>query len=289
MLRNLLFGILLATLALSCQDPGEIITVPDNTAPPDVTVSEVIKENYVNKLYISLLGRKPESSELVQGMATLAQDNASTANRAELMDDIFTNPGFGERMYDVARTEMLNNLDTAQISLQIYFLTVLLDSPAYEPFYDLIIQETTKLQELKDTPYDLIDGTIGRIEMHKRCVNNLFYDEINMGSQNFVLAMFEYFFNRYPTEVEERDAIAMVDGFTTLMFGKEGHSKTDFIQLFFASDDYFEGQVINVYRDFLFREPTSQEMGLHTTSYKQALDYQELLKAILTTDEYLGI
>ena len=58
------------------------------------------------------------------------------------------------------------------------------------------------------------------------------------------------FLSRYPTEDEEKRSIEMVDGFGTVIFGKEGSSKGDFITLFFDSDDYLEGQVSEIYSDF---------------------------------------
>lgn len=279
----------LSLVLFACQPEQKIILVPDNTAPPDYSVPQALKENYVNKLYITLLGRKPTAAEFQAGLGILEADNVSEESRENLMGVILSSPNFYQRMYDIARVEILNNLDTVEITFQIAVFKDLLKEPVYAPFYDYIQFEINRLQSLKNVPVQLLNGQIGRVEMHRRFVNNSFYDEINMGTQNFVLSMFEYFLNRYPSDAEEAACIAMVDGVDVIVFGREGHDKQDFIDIFFDSDNYYEGQVNDVYRDFLFRLPNSIEMSQATIAYKTHKDYKKLLISILTTDEFLGI
>ena len=281
--------VLLACSFIACQPEPELVLVPDNTAPPDLSVAEVIKENYVNKLYITLLGRKPSPSESLGGVAILSLDNSSMESRETLINSVLQNPEYAQRTFDIARSELLLNVDTSEISLRILIYTDLLTQPEYEPFYDLLVMEIGRLQALKDVPGGLLNGTISRIEMHRRMIDNNIYDEINMGSQNFVLSVFESFLGRYPTDDELARSIAMVDGLYTVLFGKEGESKDDFIGIFMDSDDYYEGEVINIFRDFLFRSPNSQEMAIHTIAYRQHQDFHQLLVSILSSDEYLGI
>lgn len=290
MSRLLIFPVILwVSLLCSCQPDPDIIIVPDNTAPPDPGISQVVKENYVNKLYISLLGRKPTETEFQAGLDVLALNNVSVENREALLEIIFSQEDYFRRMYEVARIEMLNNLDTADITFQITLFNALFSDPNYEPFYFLIQQEIDKLQDLKDAPDLLVSQQIDRKELHRRMAFNYFYDQINMGSQNFVLAMFEYFLGRYPSVAEEEAGITMVDGLNTIIFGKEGDTKEDFVEIFLSSDNYYEGAVIDIYEDFLFRKPTSVEMSTGTLVYRTNNDYAELLKSVLTTDEYLGL
>ncbi|MEL6649212.1 MAG: hypothetical protein AAFQ87_00260 [Bacteroidota bacterium] len=284
-----LFCALGLALMLSCQPEGQLVIVPDNTAPPDLSVPEVLKENYVNKLYITLLGRKPTEIEAFAAMTKLDQGEVSAEARQEVIDQIVGESEYLQRAYDIARAELLLNLDTFDITLTINAYETFLDSPAFEPFYSLIEYEIGLLRDLKEVPEALLNGSIGRIEMQRRMVNNSFYDEINMGSQNFVLSMFEHFLGRYPTDAELANSVAMVDGSTVVVFGAEGYDKEDFIDLFFDSDDFYEGQVVKIYEDFMFRAPSSQEMGQQTVAYRQDQNYENLLKRILSTDEYLGL
>ncbi|MEM7367935.1 MAG: hypothetical protein AAF587_04995 [Bacteroidota bacterium] len=288
---NRLFIFLLIPLVfLACSQPeGELIIVPDNIPPPDLSVPEVVKDNYVNKLFISLLGRKPSALELNGARAFLDKDNAAPEDRKALVADILDQREFSQRTFDIARVEILNNLDTADITENIFIFNLLKEDPQYADFIDLIDFEIGRLVALKRSPEDLESGQISRIDMHRRCVDNSFYDEINMGTQNFVLAMFEYFLDRYPTEAEEQNAILMIDGFNSVLFGVEGKSKEDYLDIFFGSDDYFEGQVVDIYQDFMFRSPHSLEMSTATIDYQQSRNYRSLLTDILTTDEYLGL
>ncbi|MEL6135605.1 MAG: hypothetical protein AAFR59_19775, partial [Bacteroidota bacterium] len=161
--------------------------------------------------------------------------------------------------------------------------------PRYADFIDLIEYEQQRLLRLKQIPFSLPTNLINRVEMHRRCVDNSIYDDINMGTQNFVLSLFEAFLGRYPTVAEETAASQMVDGVNTIFFGEEGDSKTEMIEIFFASDNYYEGAVLEIYEDFLFRSPNSIEMSEATKRYRLSGDYEALLQEILSTDAYMGL
>ncbi|MEO0583548.1 MAG: hypothetical protein AAF135_15090 [Bacteroidota bacterium] len=284
--------LVLTMIFVACQrDPQdlEIIVIEDNTAPPDLNVPLVIKQNYINKLYISLLGRKPTFVENEAALATLDGDNASISTRKNLIAQVQSEIAYYERQYEIARVEILNNLDTADITTQISIYQSLKQDPRYADFIELIEYEQQRLIRLKQVPNALPSKLINRIEMHRRCADNSIYDEINMGTQNFVLSLFETFLGRYPTVAEEAAASQMVDGINTIFFGEEGDSKTEMIEIFFDSDNYYEGAVLEIYEDFLFRSPNSVEMSEATKLYRLSGDYEELLQEILSSDEYMGL
>ncbi|MEL6628950.1 MAG: hypothetical protein AAFQ83_04150 [Bacteroidota bacterium] len=290
-LLSLSFLVLTMIFAACQRDPQglEIIVIEDNTAPPGLNVPLVIKQNYINKLYISLLGRKPTSVENEAALATLDGDNASTSMRKNLIAQVQSETAYYERQYEIARVDILSNLDTADITTQINIYQSLKQDPRYADFIDLIEYEQQRLIRLKQVPYALPAKLINRIEMHRRCADNSIYDEINMGTQNFVLSLFETFLGRYPTVAEEAAASQMVDGINTIFFGEEGDSKTEMIEIFFDSDNYYEGAVLEIYEDFLFRSPNSVEMSEATKLYRLSGDYEELIQEILSSDEYMGL
>lgn len=289
MKRPFLLGFLIVFIVFaSCKKDKEIL-VDGNTAPPDGTISNVIKENYVNKTYISLLGRKPVASELSAGLTVLNQNNLSPANRIQFLDDVLSKPGYNQRLYDIAVADLLNNLDTAQVSQMIYVFGLLLTDPQYQQQWPQIQAEKTKLELLKSSVADLEAGTLDVIGLHQRCINNYFYDQLNMGTENFVVSMFQHFLYRYPTQNELDEGKKIVDGFSGVLFLQTGNNKNDFIQIFFGSTNYFEGQVRDLYKRYLFREPTSTESAEQAADYKSLKDYQELQKFILSTNEYVGI
>ena len=288
MARVLGFALLFSALLFSCQKDKDIL-VSGNTSPQDATIPNVVKENYVNKSYISVLGRKPTATELSSGTTLLNQHNLSVADRNQLLDTILAKPGYNQRQYDISIATLLNNLDTAQITQDILLFTYLLTQPQYASQYAQIQIELTRIKSLKASLADLNSGTINEIGLQKRCVDNYFYDQINMGSDNFVVSLFQHFLYRYPTTDEQTQSKQIVDGFEGVVFLQIGHTKGDFINIFFGCDNYFEGQVRDLYLKYLFREPTSVEMSTAAKTYKNSLNYKTLQKDILSTNEYAGI
>ncbi len=287
-MKRILFFLIICSALYSCKKDKEII-IDGNTAPPDATIPNVVKENYVNKAYISLLGRKPSDTELSSGENILNQHNLSSVDRSQMLDTILAKPGYNQRLYDICITTYLNSMDTAQITQNIQLFGYLLTQPQYQSQWAQIQIEQTKLIKLKSSVADLNAGTLDEIGLQKRATNNYFYDQINMGTENFVNSMFQHFFYRYPTDDELAHSKNMVDGFSDVVFLQTGTTKDDFITIFFGTNNYFEGQVRDLYLRFLFREPTSVESSAAASTYKTSLNYKQLQKNILSTNEYIGI
>ncbi|MBK5284169.1 MAG: hypothetical protein JJE25_02110 [Bacteroidia bacterium] len=280
----------------SCKKYEEVV-VENNFAPEDQTVDsetrKIIIENYVNKVYISTLGREPDSLEKVFGINLITSNNISMSSRNQLLDSVFIKPDFKDKFYERARLELLQGLDTAEITQNINTIElVILPSIANTPdsiFIDYYLTERDRLVEMKEIPDSLHAGVISYVEVHRRCVNNMFYDQLNMGAFNFVVSLFQHFLDRYPTTNEQNSGAAMVNGSSAVLFLVTGQSKNDLLDIFFASDDYYEGQVRSLYRRYLYREPTTIEMSNGTLLYLITGDYIQLQKSILTKNEYIGI
>lgn len=291
-MKKFIAAFLFPLLLFSCKKDKEIenieVITSGNAAPPDRTIPNVIKENYANKAYISILGRKPTAAELSQAKSILDKNNLSPSNRNEMLDVILSKPGYAQRLYDLSLTDLLNNLDTAQITQFIDVFTVLLTDTSYSSAWTQIQEEKTKLENLKSASVALETGTINFMGLQRRCVNNYFYDQLNMGTENFVVSMFQHFLYRYPTEQELAQGKLMVDGFEGILFFKSGKSKENFLDIFFSSDGYFEGQVRDLYSKYMFREPNSSESSSKAIGYKNSSDYKALQKEILATDEYVN-
>lgn len=272
----------------ACKKTEEVI-VPDNTAPPDTTVSDIVVQNYVNKAYISVLGRKPTDAEKEEGITILEENNLAMVDREEFIDLVLNGEEYNEQLIKVASNDILNSFDTAAVSQQIAIFQILLQDPQYASVVDILQYEIDRLVELNASLHDLNNGTLTVSGMHKRLVNNNFYDQLNMGTENFVRATFEHFLFRYPTLAELESAKVMVDGFNSVVFLEEGDSKDDFMDIFFASKSYYEGQVRYLFLKYLFREPNSEELSAYANQYKYSGNYKLLQKTILTFDEYVGL
>ena len=266
------------------------IIIQDNTAPPDSTISTLILENYVAKCYISLLGRDPSDTEEQTAIQLLRQNNLSIASRKQMIDVILSDIEYRDKILEYNSIKLLNApFDTIEIQTQLFIYNNLVNDPEYAPFLDIIQAIIDNLETLESTPDDFRNGIIRMQEMHRRLVTNDIYDQINMGSFNFVLSMYNHFLFRDPTGEEHDAGISMVDGFNAVIFYETGNSKTQFIDIFLNSDDYFEGQVRELYFRYLFREPTSEEQSYHAVRYRDSGDFDRLQKDILSTDEFAGL
>ena len=270
----------------SCSDEE---VIPDNAAPPDQTIENVTISNYVNRVYVSVLGREASESEKNTGYNLLRQNNLSNTSRSQFLDQVFSSGNYLPHLYDFARTELLNNLDTAQITFYLYLFNLDLQDTAYQLYWSVFIYEIERLDSLQRVPADLANNLLDITHLHKRCANNYFYDQINMGTENFVISCFQHFLNRYPTTNELSEGKKMVDGAPAILFLESGQSKTEFLNIFFASRDYQEGLAINLYKRYLLRNPTSIEMGNAVQSFSTTHDYVQMQKDILSTNEYIGI
>lgn len=290
MIKKHIFIIAILSIAVfSCKKEAELIEIPGNQPPPDNTISSVVKESYINKVYISVLGREPEASELSSGLNKINQHNLSMADREAFLDEVFTKPEYYQKLYETTSIKFLNSFDTSAITEQLYVLNFLLTDSSYASIYDLIHMEIDRLEDLRDVPVDLNNGTLTMAGMHRRMINNYFYDQINMGTENFVVSTFQHFMDRYPTSNELEQGKNMVDGLNAIIFLTQGNTKDNYMDIILGTNNYFEGQVSELYLRYLFRQPTSAEMVQYTAQYKASLDYIELQKTILSTDEYVGI
>lgn len=263
--------------------------ISGNTPPPDNTLPTGLKANFINKSYIGLLGREPSTDEYNEAINLLNTSNFSENARSQVISSILENDEFYTRQFEIANNEMLTGLDTFEVNDVINTFSFLLTQPQYEPFYEQLQFELDRLEEYKSIPSRLASGQLTIQGMHRICANNYFFDQINMGSLNFVIAMYQLFLLRNPTEFEKTEGVKIVDGFTGVLFLQEAASKDEFLNIFLNSTDYAEGQIKQMYNRFLFRAPNTEESVYYTQMLKQNLDFKNVIVNLLKTDEYAGI
>jgi len=263
--------------------------VSGNQVLPDSTIDRVVIENYVNKVYISALGREPDSVEFNAGLNLLLSQNLSMGSRDQFLDNVLAHQEFKDKFLERERINLLQGLDTAEITQRILIYQLLLTDTSYMLFWNDIQMEINRLDEMKEIPDSLAANVISYKEAQRRYIDNSFYDELNMGSFNFVVSLFQHFLNRYPTQNEINAGVNMVNGISSVIFLTAGQSKRDFENIFFNSTDFYEGEVRGLYQQYLFRTPTSIEMTDGTLLYMQSNNYINLQKSILSKNEFIGI
>lgn len=281
MWRLLLIGMIL----LSGCTKYQVLETGNYDPNADNTITKEAKVNYINRLYITLLGFKPDSAQQADALAQLNSDPTDVDVRKVLVENMMSYDAYFLKVWEDARSEVLEGVDTATIRNEydqaVYnYQNTSGNSQAYWK------EQVDRLSALLNIPDELKSGMINMQELHTRAVNNPIYDNINMGTENFVVSVFQNFFFRYPTIAELDEGKHMVDGKQGVLFLQGGSSKSDFLQIIFTSTAYFEGQIVNLHKRYLFREPQSLELSTFTQAYQQHNDYQRIQTEILASDEY---
>jgi hypothetical protein len=288
MIRNYSLALFIGLLFLSCNKTEEKI-IGDNNPPADNTIPASLRINFINKIYISLLGREPETLEFNDADLSLRNSNFSIASRKTIVQEILDQDGFLDREFEIYRNDLLSGLDTAEVSELIATFEFLLTSSTYESQWPQIEIEKARLISFRNIGSELKNGTISLIEMQRRCVDNYYFDQLNMGSLNFVIACFQSLLLRNPTEFEKSEGVKMVDGFNGILFLQTGESKTQFQQIFFQSDNYYAGQIKLNFLRFMLRLPNSEEEVYFSSRLKSEGNINTVLIDLLSSDEYAGI
>jgi hypothetical protein len=147
--------------------------------------------------------------------------------------------------------------------------------------------EVAKYQRVKAIPFELRSGVIDIRTAYARLLNNGVYDQINMNSFNFVRASFNDLFGRYPTQNEFDNSFAMVDANESrLVLGQPGQNKGDFINILVNSTEFKEGLIRWAYKTFMARDATTAEVNALMQDFNTTLNFPNMQKEILKTDEY---
>jgi hypothetical protein len=149
--------------------------------------------------------------------------------------------------------------------------------------------EAYKMTLVRDASYNYHRGLISISEFKSRMANNYVYDQINMGVTNFVIACFENYLKRLPTDLELGNSETMVNGQSARIFMRDGSSKGDFLNIITNIAGFYEGIVIDTYRHLLIRNPNSFEMGNYTQQLSNgSKSIKDLQRLICASEEYAG-
>ena len=285
-MRNLLF--LFFILIISSCTKFEDVIVDGNTHPNDPTIENTTIDNYINKLYISTIGREPTTIEFDADFETLREANLSQQSREIVIASILSKTEYHNNLFKLESANILNGVDTNMINERVYIYNFLLTTVSgFDSIY--VVYELERMLTFQQALPELNAEIITNTELYKRMVNNNFFDEINMGTENFVIAMFQHFLLRYPTQAEVENASDMVNDGNATVFFETGNGKDDFINIFFASDEYYTGQTNILFNRYLFRNPTSEESVNYSLDYINTGDYKLLQKRVLSNNEFIGL
>lgn len=290
-----------AALLAGCKK--EEIVFEDNDVPPYSGVSTVILNNYVNRLFIDIIGREPLNTEMAEEVTRLRQGELSAEVRGELVDKLMLSTEFIEgdssyrqayciKLYENLKARFVEGASEGLLQQEygMWRGNAILDSLNGDMTgYVLKMLQANRLEALMKSRLQWQNGLIAIDEMVRRMMFNAIYDEINMNAFNFVNASFDDLFFRFPTTPEFESAYTVVEfNEPALIFGTVAQNKAEYLQAMTHTGEFFEGMVIWVYQSLVSRSPASHEVYSLALPFRQTLDIGTVQRNILISDEYAG-
>ena len=292
-------SLVLLVTVIGCKKDPELI--PDNDAPYYSEVSDVLIENYINRVYIDQIGREPFNTEMASELQTLKAAELSFEAREAMILKLQTNtdfiPGDGSykqayfyRLYEQGKARFMEADSNAEIGEVMGPIAggILPDSlnGNWEGVAERRLQ-LAKLQAVLDSEEAYFNGEIEMSDMCAAMLNNAVYDEINMNTFNFVNASFDNTFFRFPTDAEFYAGFNMIEyNQPGSLLGKSGQNKSEYVDILVESREFYEGLIVWSYQILLAREPSTAETNQLMIDFWVDHDLQKVQKAIMITDEY---
>jgi len=279
----------------------ETIIIPNNNAPNYDEIPTILLENYVNRLYIDLIGREPLDEEMNLDVQFLRDNNVTIESRDTLISklqfdttyvegDISYKNAYFHRLYEMVKVRMIEGASNAYIEneMGIFLFFYEVDSLAGNLIgaHNNLINYY-RLKDVIDSESMLYNNFIDIKEMHRRMLNNAIYDQINMNTFNFVNAAFDNLLFRYPTQNEFNCSYSMIeDEIPQIVLGFSGSNKDDLINIICNSREFYEGIIHWSYLTLLARVPSTIETDYLMNDFYITCDFHKLQRYIMKTDEY---
>lgn len=283
-----------------CKKDKEIV-VPGNNAPYYDDVPKVVLQNYINRLFIDLIGREALDTEMELEESNLRANGISIASREQLIIKLQTDNTFivGDssykyayynRFYELCKARVLeaasNDLIAEEAGIASYAAT--LDSLNGDSLlFELSKQRMNNLLMVMACENDYRMDSIEIKDVFARMLHNGVYDQINMNTFNFLNASFNDLFFRFPTNNEFNAGYNMVEYNTAdILFGKSASNKGEYLQILVNSEEFYEGIIHWMYKNLLAREPSTQETYNLMQTFFNDHDVQKVQLHIMKSDEY---
>ncbi|MFN5620845.1 MAG: hypothetical protein ACK478_06055 [Flavobacteriales bacterium] len=269
----------------------------DNPIPPNPTVSTLLVEQYVNRCFVDLLGRGATGEELAQFVSALESDNFSITSRKSFISNLQNGDDFKQqylnKVYVDMKARYLDGLNEDEIQQEANFwLTQALQAQVLGDAlaYNVLMQEHSKIMSLLNMALYWENTSIDYATNAKSMMFNSLYDDLNMGTFNFVHATFDQNFYRYPTDEEYNQLYAPIEyNGPGIFFQQNVTNKSEMLDIMVNSTEFKEGLVRWFYRSYFIREPDAEERTEGMAFWTTHNDFNGFIQHILSDDEYAGI
>ena len=299
-IKTMSWGFFLSLLMYSCTKT-ENIDLSNNKLPKYKSISTLRIENYVQRMFIDLLGRESTNQERDSFTAQLKRANLHDTCRRRLVRTLLYDTSyhigdssyrhaFAQRIYDLSKARFLEGASDPSIAQFVGNLDFAIaiarlegDSTRVYLYYDY----RKKYFDVLNSRILFKKNRIDYRQMTAAMINNPIYDGINMNSFNFVNAAFDNTLSRKPTVDEFNRSFDIIDkNLSRTLFGRWATNKNEFCEVLTESDAFHEGQIRWFYYVMIQREPTTAEVSNLFFSFVQSHRIEEILEILLITDEY---
>lgn len=301
---NILFRFVFFAMLLAFQvacNQSESIVVPDNKIPDYKGVSTLRVENYVQRLFIDLLGREATDIERIsftnQLKSAELHDSCRLRLARVLMFDTTYHQGdssyrhaFSQRVYDISKARFLEGASDPSIAQFIGNLN-------FAILVSRLNGDSVGVYRCLDARKKYFDILNSRFEFRKQLsdyrkmcavmMNNTIYDDINMNSFNFVNAVFDNCLLRKPTKDEFSRSYAIIEKNTpSQIFNQVAGNKAEFCDAVTKSDAFHEAQIRWFYFVLIQRDASTAEVSALFHPFFQNHAIETIIENVVITDEY---
>ncbi|MFT5018736.1 MAG: hypothetical protein ACI9CU_000107 [Polaribacter sp.] len=299
MKRSILYLVSVALFLSACKKDPDL--VPDNQAPYYSEVSDLLIENYIQRVYIDQIGREPFDAEMNSERLTLKAADLSFESREAMIVKLQSNTNFIEgdisykhayynRLYEQGKARFMEAASNAEIQEEIGPIASGIANDSLNGNWEGVAERyflLDKLYAVVDSEEKYMNGEVEISDVCAAMVNNAVYDEINMNTFNFVNASFDNMFFRFPTEQEFFSGYNMVEfNQPESLLGSSGQNKDEYVRILADSREFYEGLIVWSYQLLLAREPTTSETNTLMIDLFVDHDLQKVQRSIMITDEY---
>jgi hypothetical protein len=274
----------------------------DGNEPPDYSgVPTIMVENYVNRLYIDLLGREATNEERKLFTDSLKNNNLDTSIRKRIIQtlqyetlyregDSSYRHAWHERTYNLAKARFIDGADDAEMSQTIGNARFAKKIARLEGDSVRVFSAQGTIDRMEKVIFSKYRLNMGYIDYGQMCavmLDNSIFDLINMNSFNFVNASFDAVLGRNPTQQELKQGLDIIDANKPTAFLQSWASnKTEYCNVLTTSNEFYEAQIRWMFYVLLRREAKTIEVSNIFKTYSKTRMLQDIQLPICLSDEY---